>query len=254
MIKPTLLLTTLIALSLTVVHRPLAAEETELPDARALIERHVDAIGGREAILSPVDGTMEGQFAMPAAGMSGELTVAIRNVNQRVIRIELPGIGAIQTGFSPELAWSIDPFMGPRLIEGVEFEALAESSLPEAILRDPSIVHSAKTVGQAEFLGQPCWRVELQWRSGRTTHDCYAADSGLLIATESTEVSPMGEVQTVSLMDDYQELGGVMVATTTRVRVMGQEQLLTLTRFVTETPDPALFDLPPAIQTLLEDQ
>ena len=253
MIKQTTLLTGAIALALTFAHGPLAAEEADLPDARTLIDRHLEASGGRDALMAQTEGTMEGEFAMPAAGMTGSLMVASRDGNERVIRIELPGVGEIKTGFSPDLAWSIDPFMGPRLIEGAEFDALAESSLPEAILRDPGMV-TATTVEQAEFLDQACWRVKLEWQSGRTTHDCYAIDSGFLIATESVEVSPMGELQTTTLMDDYQEFEGFKIATTTRVLVMGQEQVLTMNSFSMEAPDPALFELPPAIQTLLEDQ
>ena len=229
------------------------ADDHELPDARALIDRHIENVGGREAIEAEADAVMKGTFSMPAAGLTGDLVVASRAPAERVIHIELPGIGSIQTGFSPDLAWSVDPFMGPRLIEGDEFKALMESSMPAAVMRDPEFVKAATTVEQTEFLDQACYRVKLEWRSGRQTHDCYAVESGLLIATESTETSPMGEMQTVTMMDEYQEMHGFMVPTVTRVQTMGQEQVLTMTEFNLETPDAELFELPLAIQTLVED-
>lgn len=230
------------------------ANDQELPDGRALIERNIEAIGGREAIMAQSEGVIEGEFAMPAAGITGPLVVASRSPSERIIMIELPGIGAIKTGYSPDLAWSIDPFMGPRLIEGEEFAALAESSEPAAVMRDPEFVVSAETVGISEFLDQDCYRVRLEWRSGRQTHDCYAVETGLLIATESVETSPMGEMESLTLMSEHKEMHGFLVATVTRVQTMGQEQILTLKEFNLETPDPELFELPPAIQTLVEDR
>ncbi|MCC5863758.1 MAG: hypothetical protein JJU31_01425 [Wenzhouxiangella sp.] len=230
------------------------ADDHDLPDARALIDRHIETVGGRAALEAQADAIMTGSFSMPAVGITGDLLVASRAPAERVVQIELPGMGTIKTGYSPDLAWSIDPFMGPRLIEGEEFEALTESSVPAAVLRDPEFVKSATTVELTEFMDQACYRVKLEWRSGRQTFDCYAVESGLLIATESTESSPMGEMQTVTLLGEHKEMHGFLVPTVTRVQTMGQEQVLTMTEFKLESPDPALFELPPAIQTLVEDR
>lgn len=224
-----------------------------LPDGRELVERHIEAIGGREAVLAQTESIVRGEFAMPAAGMSGELMVASRPPNERVVVIELPGIGEIRSGYRPELAWSIDPFMGPRLIEGEEFQLQAERMEPAALLRDPEYVKSLETVELTEFDGQGCYRVAIEWHSGRTSHDCYAVDSGLLIAMETTEVSPMGEAETLSLLSDYESFGGVRLATETRIQTMGQEQVLTISEVKLEAPDDDLFELPPPIQTLVED-
>jgi hypothetical protein len=228
--------------------------DQELPDARSLIERHLETIGGREAIEAQTEGMMKGEFAMPAAGITGELLVASRAPADRVMRIELPGMGTIKTGYSPDLAWSIDPFMGPRLIEGKEFDSMTENSVPGAVMRDPEFVAAATTVELTEFLDQACYRVKLEWRSGRETHDCYAVESGLLIAAESVESSPMGEMQSLTLLGEHKEMHGFLVPTVTRIQTMGQEQILTVTELSLEAPDPELFELPPAIQTLVEDR
>jgi hypothetical protein len=225
----------------------------ELPDARVLIERHIEAIGGREMVLAQADSLLLGTFAMPAAGVSGSLTVASRASGDRVTRIELPGMGEIHSGYGPEVSWSIDPFMGPRLIEGDELTAMIERSEPAAILREDKFVLQARTIERTEFAGQACYRVELTWRSGRTTHDCYSVDSGLMIAMEAIETSPMGEVESLTLLEEYQEIHGALVPTVTTVRVMGQDQVLTFEDFQLGPPDEAWFVMPPAIRTLLDD-
>lgn len=230
------------------------APEQELPEARSLIERHIEVIGGREAIMAQSEAVMTGEFSMPAVGITGSLMVASRPPADQVVVIELPGMGEMRTGVSPELAWSVDPFMGPRLIEGEEFKSMMDNTIPEAVLRDPEYVASATTVGMAEFLGQACFRVKLEWHSGRESHDCYAVESGKLIAMESVETSPMGQIEMVSTMGEYREIENVMVPTVVRQTVMGQEQVMTLKEIRFETPDPELFELPAPIQTLLEDR
>lgn len=228
--------------------------EQELPDARSLIERHIEATGGRDAIMAQSEVVMTGEMAMPAVGISGSLMVASRLPIEQVVLVELPGMGEMRTGVSPDLAWSVDPFMGPRLIEGEEFKSLLDNTLPGAVMRDPEYVKSATTVGMAEFAGRSCFRVKIEWHSGRESHDCYAEDSGLLIAMQSVETSPMGSIEMVSVMEEFREFDGVMIPTVMRQTIMGMEQIMTLTDIRFETPDPALFELPAPIQTLLEDR
>lgn len=228
--------------------------EHELPDARSLIERHIEATGGRDAIMAQSEVVMTGEMAMPAVGISGSLMVASRMPIEQVVLVELPGMGEMRTGVSPDLAWSVDPFMGPRLIEGDEFKSLLDNTLPGAVMRDPEYVKSATTVGMAEFAGQSCFRVKIEWHSGRESHDCYAEDSGLLIAMQSVENSPMGSIEMVSVLEEFREFDGVMIPTVMRQTIMGMEQIMTLTDIRFETPDPALFELPAPIQTLLEDR
>ncbi len=226
----------------------------ELPEARALIERHIEAIGGRAAVMAQTEAVMKGEMAMPAVGISGRLMVASRMPTEQLVVVELPGMGEMRTGVSPELAWSVDPFMGPRLIEGEELKSLLDNTLPGAVLRDPEYVKSVTTVGMGEFAGQSCFRVKIEWRSGRQSHDCYAEDSGLLIAMQSVETSPMGSMEMLSVMEEFRDFDGVLIPTVMRQTIMGMEQIMTLTDISFETPDPALFELPAPIQTLLEDR
>ena len=237
-------------LALTPLHA-ISPAEADLPEARTLIERHIEASGGREAMLAQYELIIDAEFSMPAMGIVGQMTVVGRPPADHVTIIELPGLGEMRTGFSPELAWSVDPFMGPRLIEGEEFDILQESIVTAAVLREPEYVASATTVGRAEFNGQPCFRVQIDWHSGRQSHDCYAMESGLLIAMEMVQSSPMGEMETLIILDGFREFEGVLAPTVMRQTIMGQEQVMTVKEMRRESPDPALFELPPPIRTLV---
>lgn len=80
----------------------------DLPEARSLIDRHIEAMGGRDAVLAQTDSTMTGKFRMPEAGMEGQLVIASRAPNERITRISLPGMGEMLTGYSSDISWSMD--------------------------------------------------------------------------------------------------------------------------------------------------
>ncbi|AKS41232.1 hypothetical protein [Wenzhouxiangella marina] len=242
----------LIAFILAVSSGPSLADEA-LPSARSLVDAHIEAAGGRDAIEAQADSTMTGRLRMPSAGLEGQLKLVSRQPGERVMQVELPGIGTIQSGYRDGTAWSVDPFMGPRLIEGQELAAQVEANEIGAILRSEEYVESMETVEQREYDGQACYAVEVRWKSGRESLDCYAVDSGLLLASESTEQSPMGEMETVMIFSDYQRFGDSLLPALTRLRTMGQEQHIVIDSVEFGPPEAANFELPPAIVTLMSD-
>jgi len=235
-------------LQLGVVSAALAQDP--LPEARTLIDRHIAAVGGEEKVRAATHGTVQGRFEMPGAGVSGPLTVATRGPSQVATRIELAGIGEIRAGVNDEVVWSMDPFTGPRLLEGKERDAQIESTHPDASLRAPSFITSATTTALTEKGGQACHEVALVWRSGRETSDCYSPETGLLVATQAVQVSPMGEIPVLTVLGGYKEMAGMLVATRTEQTVMGQSQVITIESIDLAPPDDALFELPPAIKAL----
>ena len=112
---------------------PAAQAQDALPAADEIIDRHVEAIGGRDAVLSKEGSRAAGQFSMPAAGIQGTIEVLSASSPTRVIsRVEIPGLGTIVNGYTGEVGWSVDPNLGPRLLEGMELAAMVEGSSNEA--------------------------------------------------------------------------------------------------------------------------
>lgn len=234
---------------------PGLAPAQELPSADEVIDRYVEAIGGRDAVLSKEGSRSLGTFAMPAAGIEAEMEILTNTDPLRVLtRIEIPGMGTILNGYDGEVGWSMDPTMGPRLLDGQELAATVEGSRPEAAVRDASLFETRETVERTEEYGEACYKVRLVWESGRETFDCYSEETGLLVATVATQESPMGSIEAVTLMADYEDFDGVLTPTRMTQRAMGQEQVFTLTEVEYGALDPSVFELPAPIQTLKQAQ
>ena len=249
---------TILPLALLAMSASVSFADNELPSARSLVDAYIEASGGAEAMQQQMDSITKARFLMPAAGMQGQMTIYSRTPTERVVEIELEGLGMIHTGYNQGQAWSVDPFMGPRLITGDELEIQVETNELGAMVRSDEFVESMQTTGTAEYNGETCYEVEVVWKSGRETMDCYSKDSGLLLASSFTVESPMGEMQTVTVFDEYKtfESNGVevLLPATTSVTTMGQEQQVVIDSIELGAPADENFALPPAIVTLMESE
>lgn len=227
----------------------------DLPPAAELIDRYVEALGGRDAIMAQPGSHVTGTFSMPAAGLEATLEVySAADPDRTITIIEMAGVGTIQEGYTGEHGWSVDPNLGPRLLDGKELAATREGASTLGQLRDASMFSERTTVERAEMNGEACWKVKLVWNSGRETYDCYSVESGLIVATEIVQPSPMGEIPVVSLVSDYEEYGGVLTPTHVVQEMMGQRQIITVDTVEVGPIDPERFAPPAAIMTLIEQK
>lgn len=229
---------------------PAPAAAQQLPPAQQLVQRYLDAVGGREAMLASQNTRTRGSFSMPAAGLTGELEVLSGKPNRVATKVTIPGLGDIRNGYDGTTGWSLDPMMGARLLSGAELEAAREQADPMANVRDPSAFTSMETVEQTTMGGQACYKVKLVWKSGRESFDCYAVDGGLLVASINSQESPMGTVEVVSLLSDYRQFGNVRMPTKLTQDMAGNQQVITITSVEFDVVDDAAFTLPAEIQAL----
>ncbi|TVP55977.1 MAG: hypothetical protein EA351_09175 [Gemmatimonadales bacterium] len=222
----------------------------DLPSADDLIDRYVELIGG-EAAFSEVGSHTTGTISMPAMGLQGTFEIFQSPPDQMVMRMDLPGIGEIQQGYNGEVGWSLNPLMGPQVMEGAELAQTREQAVLAAALRDASVVPGRETVEQSEYEGETCWVVALTWASGRESTDCYSTESGLLLASETTQASPMGEIRATTIYRDYRDFDGRLLPGRMIQRSSGQEQILEVRTVEYREIAPDEFTLPAPIQTLV---
>ena len=233
------------------VSRP--AESATLPAAKDVIARYVAAIGGRAALVKHSSMRSMGKFEMPGAGLKGDLLLVQAKPNKMALTLNVAGMGEIVTAYNGTAGWSINPMQGPRVLEGQELAQLRDDAGFESMLRSGPSIRSVETVERGEMGGQPCFKVKVTYTSGREVVDCYGTETGLLVGSVTKQESPMGVVEVTTLVGDYKDFGGLKSATSMRQKMMGQEQVMTLTNIEYDRPeDAAAFVPPPAIQTMLK--
>lgn len=228
-----------------------ATAQAPLPDAAELVDRYVEARGGRDAILAPASVRTRGVISMPAMGAEGSMEVVTRD-GRMTMTMTIAGMGEMRSGFDGEVGWSVDGMMGPRLLEGGELDGMRDMSHPLAELRDASLFAVRETVERREMAGEPCWLVRLEWLSGRETLECYHVDTGLAIATIETQESPMGAIETTTFVDEYREMNGVLMAVRSTQEAMGQRMTMRIDEVIHDDVDPSELDPPAPIRALLD--
>jgi len=240
----------LAALTLSVFAAPLAAQQP-LPPAAELIARYQEAVGGKEKFASKTAMHATGDFAVPAAGVTGSFEMFSARPNKMLMRVTMGGFGEIKSGFDGTHAWSINPMEGPRLMQDKEKAQTADNADFESVLRDPSRFKSVETVERTTVAGRDCFKVRLVWQSDRETFDCYSPETGLLVASLGQQQSSMGVIDAVTLYDDYRDVDGVKVATKISVQAMGMEQVLTMKEIRFTDVPASTFELPAEIKALV---
>jgi len=221
-----------------------------LPNADEVLKKYRVALGGEEAIKKHTTRSVKGTFEIPAQGMKGDLSIMAAAPDMIRVMVTLPGLGERQRGYDGKLGWSIDPAIGPRLLEGSELAEFKHSADFYDDLHDPKKFKSITVVGKTVFEGQDCYELKLVKDSGFEYTEFFSVATGLIVGGKLNASSQMGSVPVVSAVSDYKAFGGVLVPTITRQRMMGLEQLTTVISVSFDPIDPKAFELPPAIAAL----
>jgi hypothetical protein len=228
---------------------PVPGGAQSLPDARAVLARYVQATNATK-LAAQAGQHVKGTFSMPAAGFTGQREVFSDGKGRASQTITAPGIGELREGIDTAYAWSVDPYQGPKIIDGAEFGEMRERQDPRAMLRDPALVVGAESLRRDTVENQPCVKVKLTWKSGRSTTDCYSESTGLLVSSEGVQASPMGDLAYTILYSDYRTFEGITLPTRSVQRSAGTEAMTVITEIVFGPVDPAKLAPPPEIQAL----
>jgi hypothetical protein len=232
-----------------------AKTETQpvLPDAREIINRHIQAVGGREAILGHKSMHATGTLSIASAGITGPLEIfGAANPNRVSFKASVPGIGDIMEGFDGSHGWSMSPMTGPMLKVGRELSQVKLDADFYGELRDAASYPDVKTIEKTTFDGRPCYKVSLKRIDGIEDFDFYDVASGLRAGSINTRETPNGVLTMTSIEGNYKKIGKLSQAMSVTQQVMGIEQKITLTTVEYDTVDALAFEPPAAIKALIK--
>jgi hypothetical protein len=229
-----------------------AMAQPALPAARAIVDRHVAAIAGREAVLSHSSTVAKGKLSMPKAGMEGSLEVYGAKPNKSLLKIMLGGVGEVTEGFDGVRGWSFSPMTGPMLLDGKQLEEKRFDSEFHSELRDKERYVSMTTMEQTDFEGRPCYKVKFVRKSGGEDIEFYDVATGLKAGSITTRETHMGTVTGTTVEADYRKFGNLLQPTTIRSQIGLVEQVITITSVEYDTVPASVFEMPPAIKALVK--
>lgn len=223
-----------------------------LPQARSIIDRHIDAAGGKAAFEKHTSRRAVGRISMPAQGVEGEMELMAARPDLVRVRMTIAGVGEIQSGYDGRIGWSVNPLTGPMLLDGKALEQSKADAEFDAAFHGEKLFASIETVERTTFEGRPAFKIRAVRSSGDEDFEFFDTETGLMLGAIVTRESPMGPVKATHVTADYKTFGGLKIATRIVQRLMGTEQVITIDSVEFDKVDPAAFVPPPQIQALIK--
>jgi hypothetical protein len=188
---------------------PAAGDAAKAMTAEQVLEKHVEAIGGRAAMEKHSTLTMKGTIEVVGMGMKGPIEVYSKAPNKLLVTTEIPGFGTSKQGFNGTVAWSSDPVSGMRELSGVELAQFKRGATFAAEARWRELWKSAELTGTQKVGDREAYVVKLTPAEGNPTTNYYDAATFLLLRSDTTQEGPMGTFPTTTSFSDYREVSGV---------------------------------------------
>lgn len=210
--------------------------EADLPSAEEIFERHVEAIGGREAVFAQKTRYIEGTYEGAPFSAKARMKVWSEAPNKLHLQIAEPLGLQLDLYYDGEVTWqSISgeavALTGPRRVEIIE----AADFFGEANYKDRYA--SYEIIGTAKLGDKEYYAVKAVSHFGRTRRLFFDTETGLFSAEQSPIIitGKDGKPKTVAmeiLIHDYRDVGGgVLYPSSQEQRIPGEEEGTVVMRF-----------------------
>jgi hypothetical protein len=185
------------------------AQEAALPTVDQILEKFVEASGGKPANEKLGSRISEGSFEIPEMGVYGSLTIYDKAPNKRALLVEIPGFGTFKQGVDGEVAWEDNPMSGITVRSGA---ALAAAKRDAAFHREQNLRDHFKQIevkGRQQIGEQEVYALEMTPEEGDPETWYFDVATGLLARVDAVRDGPQGSAQIQTSFKDYRETDGI---------------------------------------------
>lgn len=233
---------------------PVVGSAQALPDGKALIAKHVAAIGGRDALDKHTSLHQTGTFSMPAMGIEGPVHIYRAKPSLFLSQITLGSFGEMAQGYDGTTAWAIQPMQGAAVMTGDQAAQFKQQADFFADFPDVAKYSSIETVGLEDFEGRKCYKVKLVKADGSgEAMQYFDAETGLSAGmVRSIENPQMGKIEITVVLSDYKDQGGLQMPSKTIQKTPQGDVVLTFTGYEWDKVEPKVFELPDAVKAMVK--
>ena len=198
----------------------LTASSALAQTADEVIEKHLAAMGGREALGRIRSRVVSGSLTLTTAfgPVSGTVEVfsKVPNKNRTLVKIDASALGAGQIvndqRFDGMSGYVIDTLNGDREVTGVQLEAMRNSAFPSPWLDYRSRGLTVAIVGKESLAGREAYVLETTPQTGPRGRTWIDAETFLPLKTAATvDVPQLGQIEQVTEFSDYRTVDGLKI-------------------------------------------
>ncbi len=219
----------------------------KLPTTSQVLDRYIQATGGRDALTRHRSMTVHGRLQVPAQKLDIE-TVSYTKDGKSVQKAFLPGGQTAASGYDGKVAWDIDPSGKVALHHGDEVLSIARDADMYYHLHVLDYFKKLDVVGVQQFAGHQCYALKGVNNWNQPNEQFYDKDSGLLIGYLLNTKWRGGPGKTTATFEDYKNYGGVLMAAKTTGRDATGASISLVTSVTYDDVDDSIFVLPDEVK------
>ncbi|UCE41233.1 MAG: hypothetical protein JSV17_17675 [Candidatus Aminicenantes bacterium] len=192
--------------------------------ANEIIQKMIDATGGRKALESIDDSTVSGTIEFVQEGLSGEITIYKKEPSKMRVDVEVMGM-VITQAYDGNLAWWVNPQTGAtEEMPANEAASMKRDALPrDATFNPEKYGISFDYKGKEPIEGKDHFVLEQTYADGFMATLYVDCATYLITKSKGTLDSPIGEVEFEQFALDYKKVHGLMIAHTITSYANGAE-------------------------------
>lgn len=242
--------------SLAQTHQTDAKPETKKPDAKTetksalptveqILDKYEKATGSNVRRTKIKSIVTKGSFEIASLGVKGTVEVYQKAPNKMFTIQNIPGFGVITDGYDGQTAWTQDPTSGLRQKKGEELAQTKRTADFTGTLRSQFSKFELKGTEKVE--GKDAYVIVATPNEGKPETWYFDTQTGLMIRSDATIVSAMGEIPVKNFIEDYREFEGMLIPYSTRQVAAAFTAVIKIEDVKTNVPiDDAKFAMPKA--------
>lgn len=196
--------------------------------AEEIIEKSIQATGGREAAAKMTSLVAKGSMEIVAMGGTAVTEMYSKAPDKRVSITTVDGYGEVKQGYDGKNAWSAEPQNGVVDVTGDNLAATRREAQFDGDLRWKELYPKAEVTGKEKVGDRDCWIVKLTPATGKPVVRSYDAETFLLTKIVSTPDSPQGPAEVTIILSEWRDIGnGTKAPYTMKMTLPGIGDLIT---------------------------
>ena len=233
-----------------------SAQIASAQTADEIIEKHLAAAGGREAMAKVTSRSMSGTMTLSTPG--GEVSGPVEFYNQQpnklrtLIKLDLTSLGAgpmtIDQRFDGTSGYVLDTMRGNRDITGNMLENMKNGAFPNPFLDYKQRGATVELAGKEKVGDRDAYVLIMKPKSGSIARHFIDAETYLPIKlVQKIDVPEVGEIEQTAVFSDYRVVDGLKIPFTMTSTSSVQNFTINVTKVEHNVKiDPALFSKPAA--------
>jgi len=223
----------------------------EDPKPEAILDKAIEATGGRAAYEKIKTEVVTGSLELTAMGLKGTLTMYRSAPDKSYTVIDFSGMGKAEEGFNGDVAWAVNGMEGARIKKGDERAIAMRNASLHAELHWQDFFQKVELAGTEDVAGKPCYKLILTPKEGSPETRYYDKASNLLVKTILPTTTADGAITIEIGLSDYRDEGGTLMPHTITQKVPNTDIIVKIETVKRNDDIPASrYDLPEEIKAL----